>query len=232
MKKLIILFYFLTLFTSSIYGQIDKNVQFPLVSDNDTVGYYLFFNQTVYDSKKQRYTKQPTIAGVFFIKVVTDSLAGRLNKNYKIVYGSPESFNSFVNDGNHNGNIVKDGNGNAMFPMINDTNPMTPEEMHKDSENLTTSSHLKRAGRLKNAAIVVSAITSAVSISQISAEKPIDSKVLASINVVGVLTSLVLNVIGNNELIEAGEAHRNLEKKTLQKTKEQAVTETPKQKKE
>jgi hypothetical protein len=163
---------------------------------------------------------------------VTDSLAGRLNKNYKIVYGSPESFNSFVNDGNHNGNIVKDGNGNAMFPMINDTNPMTPEEMHKDAENLTTSSHLKRAGRLKNAAIVVSAITSAVSISQISAEKPIDSKVLASINVVGVLTSLVLNVIGNNELIEAGEAHRNLEKKTLQKTKEQAVTETPKQKKE
>jgi hypothetical protein len=36
----------------------------------------------------------------------------------------------------------------------------------------------------------------------------------------------------NNELIEAGDAHLNLEKKTLQKTKEQAVTETPKQKKE
>ena len=206
--KLTILF---LLASVSVFGQVNKNIQYPFVSDNDTVGYYLFSNQMFY-KKNNIASEENRISGIFFIKTVSDTFVKTLNQKYKFLFGTPQSLNLYASTGNYKGGIIKDVNGKVLFPMVNNENPISPQQVRENSREFMTSSHLKRAGKLKNGALVVMGLANVLSISQINAAKPIDSKILVTFNILSLLTSLGLHIKSNNELIKAGESHIQYER--------------------
>lgn len=79
------------------------------------------------------------------------------------------------------------------------------------SNNLNNSAslYLKKAGKLKNASIALAAISATIAIVPLDPDSPnIDKnqKSKTIVSVIGGVASLILNVVGNNSLIKAGEA--------------------------
>jgi len=204
--KLTILF---LLASVSVFGQVNKNIQYPFVSDNDTVGYYLFSNQMFY-KKNNIASEENRISGIFFIKTVSDTFVKTLNQKYKFLFGTPQSLNLYASTGNYKGGIIKDVNGKVLFPMVNNENPISPQQVRENSREFMTSSHLKRAGKSKNASKCVLGLTALIGGSILSSNDPNNpdsnpSKIANPIFAIGGLIALILDLVGNNALVKAGE---------------------------
>ena len=186
--------------TDYIGPTVIPNRSHPVVMDGDTIGFYTFsyvikLNKQSKEEEKSNKQKGSAIKRfVDNVKIDTEVMIADTAVIRSGVHLTKKVPFSIVEV------LVKDYNYNVTY-----SNDLIKAEVNSKKASF----YLKRAGKLKNASIAVAAISATIAIVPSDPDSPNIEKNQKSktiVSVIGGVTSLILNIVGNSSLIKAGEA--------------------------